>query len=216
MRGSAGAARTRGFRQDTGSITDNITTIMMAAKWRMIAASTAASISTTMGVTGMTNPQPPATKKSVGVLGMLAIAVGVGAFSYYMLDGHTHTCAACGTRWRHLGAFNFGDPAAHRCSRCGTIQWWKDGFQHVFQDPRYSTPPPERTQPAYGQSQPAYGQPQPAYGQPYGQTPPQPAYAYAPAYSPAYSPAYAAGPYAAARQEIREVPRAALPYGVPR
>jgi len=76
---------------------------------------------------------PPA--KSIGTLGVLAIAVGVGVLGYYMLDGHTHTCEVCGHRWRHLGAFNLGDPAAHTCKQCGTVQWWKDGRQHVFRDP---------------------------------------------------------------------------------
>ncbi len=83
---------------------------------------------------------PPA--KSIGTLGVLAIAVGVGVLGYYMLDGHSHTCEACGHRWRHLGAFNFGDATAHTCRQCGTVQWWKDGFQHVFRDPTYEAPPP--------------------------------------------------------------------------
>ena len=79
--------------------------------------------------------------KSIGTLGVIAIAIGVGALGYYMLDGHSHVCEACGHRWRHLGAFNLGDPAAHTCKRCGTVQWWKDGFQHVFRDPSYVPSP---------------------------------------------------------------------------
>jgi len=78
--------------------------------------------------------------KSLGVLGVLAIAVGAGVFGYYMLDGHTHTCEACSHRWRHLGAFNLGDPVSHTCKQCGTVQWWKDGFQHVFRDPSQASP----------------------------------------------------------------------------
>jgi len=74
------------------------------------------------------------------VVGVIAIAVGVGVLGYYMLDGHSHRCEACGYRWRHLGAFNFGDPTAHTCKQCGTVQWWKDGFQHVFRDPTYVPP----------------------------------------------------------------------------
>ncbi len=85
-------------------------------------------------------PPAPPPSKSIGTLGVLAIAVGVGVLGYYMLDGHTHTCEACGNRWRHLGAFNMGDPEAHTCERCGTVQWWKDGFQHVFRDPSYAAP----------------------------------------------------------------------------
>ena len=72
---------------------------------------------------------------SIGnMLGVIAIAVGVGVLGYYMLDGHSHRCESCGNSWRHLGAFNVGDPAAHSCSKCGTVQWWKDGVPHVFRD----------------------------------------------------------------------------------
>jgi len=75
------------------------------------------------------------------MLGALAIAVGVGVLGYYMLDGHGHTCESCGNRWRHLGAFNLGDPVAHTCKTCGTVQWWKDGVPHVFRDAIQSPPP---------------------------------------------------------------------------
>ena len=84
-------------------------------------------------------PEPPA-GKAIGTLGVIAIAVGVGVLGYYMLDGHTHTCEACGYRWRHLGAFNFGDPGAHTCRQCGTVQWWKDGYPNVFRGPLQSSP----------------------------------------------------------------------------
>lgn len=50
----------------------------------------------------------------------------------YMLDLHAHTCDGCGNRWRHLGAFNVGDPTSHTCGKCGVVQWWKDGVPHVF------------------------------------------------------------------------------------
>ena len=83
------------------------------------------------------SPPPP----SIGnVLGTIAIAFGVGMLGYYMLDGHAHTCESCGTRWRHLGAFNVGDPSAHTC-KCGTVQWWKDGVPHVFRDALRQPPP---------------------------------------------------------------------------
>ena len=90
-------------------------------------------------------PEPPP-KKSIGTFGILAIAAGVGVLGYYMLDGHAHVCESCGHKWRHLGAFNFGDPKAHACKQCGTIQWWKDGFQHVFRDPTYESPGEPRPQ----------------------------------------------------------------------
>jgi hypothetical protein len=77
--------------------------------------------------------KPPA--KPIGTLGKIAIAVGVGVLGYYLLDGHGHTCEGCGHRWRHLGAFNFGEVPAHTCKVCGTVQFWKDGFKHVFPDP---------------------------------------------------------------------------------
>jgi len=78
-------------------------------------------------------PPPKQSGPSIGgVLGTLAIAVGVGVLGYYALDGHSHTCESCGNKWRHLGAFNVGDPGAHACSACGTVQWWKDGVPHVF------------------------------------------------------------------------------------
>ena len=85
------------------------------------------------------SPPVAAPTKSIGTLGVLAIAAGVGVLGYFMLDGHSHVCEACGHRWRHLGAFNLGDARAHTCKKCGTTQWWKDGFQHVFRDPRYAT-----------------------------------------------------------------------------
>jgi hypothetical protein len=84
---------------------------------------------------------PPwkAPSQPIGTIGILAIAFGVGVLGAYTLDWHGHSCA-CGNKWHHLGAFNGGDQEAHRCSRCGQVQWWKDGFPHVIRDiPR--TPP---------------------------------------------------------------------------
>jgi hypothetical protein len=79
-------------------------------------------------------PAPP--QSALGsfgsALGTVAIAIGVGVLGAYMLDLHTHTCDACGHRWRHLGAFNVGDANAHTCGNCGVVQWWKDGVPHVF------------------------------------------------------------------------------------
>jgi hypothetical protein len=63
-----------------------------------------------------------------GTLGVIALALGIGVFGAYALDLHSHTCASCGYKWRHLGAFNLGDPAAHTCRNCGNEQWWKCGF----------------------------------------------------------------------------------------
>lgn len=85
--------------------------------------------------------EPTAPPPSFGnMIGVLAIAVGVGVLGAYMLDMHTHTCEACGNKWRHLGAFNLGDPVAHTC-KCGTVQWWKDGAAHVFRDVLRQPPP---------------------------------------------------------------------------
>ena len=93
--------------------------------------------------------------KSIGTLGVIAIAVGVGVFGYFMLDVHGHICEACGNKWRHVGAFNFGDQGAHTCGRCGVVQWFKDGFQQAFRDPSrpvstYTppTPPPQESRAA--------------------------------------------------------------------
>lgn len=84
----------------------------------------------------------PSSPHSIGnMLGVVVIALGVGVLGYYMLDGHSHTCEACGHRWRHLGVFNLGDPVAHTCSKCHTVQWWKDGMPHVFRDVLRQPPP---------------------------------------------------------------------------
>lgn len=85
---------------------------------------------------------PPAVEPSGtlgSTLGTLAIAVGLGVLGAYMLDFHGHTCEACGHRWHHLGAFNLGDASSHTCSKCGTVQWYKDGAVHVH-DPRPHDP----------------------------------------------------------------------------
>jgi hypothetical protein len=82
--------------------------------------------------------RPPA--RPIGTFGKIAIAVGVGVLGYYLLDGHAHTCEGCGNSWRHLGAFNFGEVPAHTCKVCGTVQFWKDGFKHVFPDPSQRIP----------------------------------------------------------------------------
>jgi len=88
----------------------------------------------------LVEPAPPS--PSIGkMLGVVAVALGVGVLGYYAFDGHAHTCESCGHRWRHLGAFNLGDPRAHSCGRCGTVQWWKDGTPHVFRQALRSPPP---------------------------------------------------------------------------
>src|SRR5262249_21778789 len=46
---------------------------------------------------------PPSKSKPISTLTVIAVAFGVGVAGYYLLDGHTHTCEACGYRWRHLG-----------------------------------------------------------------------------------------------------------------
>jgi hypothetical protein len=79
-----------------------------------------------------------------GTLGIIALAFGIGVLGAYALDLHGHTCA-CGNRWYHLGAFNLGDEDSHRCSRCGTVQWWKNGAPHVFRSGHgadYTSAPP--------------------------------------------------------------------------
>jgi len=111
-------------------------------------------------------PPEPSTSKSIGPLGVVAIAFGVGLIGAYMLDLHGHTCEVCGHRWRHLGAFNLGDPVAHTCRKCGTVQWWKDGIQQVFRDPLSSAEMPSDT-------------------------------------------------FASRMQELRDLPRMALPFGTP-
>jgi len=83
----------------------------------------------------------PSGSGTLGILGSLAVAVGVGVLGYYMLDGHAHQCDHCGQRWRHFGAFNFGDEASHTCSRCGEVQWWKDGAPHVLRGSEFAVPP---------------------------------------------------------------------------
>lgn len=88
------------------------------------------------------------------VLGTIALAFGVGVLGYYMLDGHVHRCEACGTRWRHLGVFNHGDPRSHTC-RCGTVQWWKDGVPHVFRSALREPPPKVDTLASRLQERPA-------------------------------------------------------------
>jgi len=72
---------------------------------------------------------------------VLAITVGAVALGLYALDLHTHTCEGCGHSWRHLGAFNVGDPGAHTCDRCECVQWWKDGVPHVFRSALQQPPP---------------------------------------------------------------------------
>lgn len=80
-----------------------------------------------------TKSQQPKQKPGwVNTLEVFAIAIGVGMFGAYMLDMHSHTCQACGNRWRHLGAFNFGEVKAHTCAKCGTVEWWKCGYQGAF------------------------------------------------------------------------------------
>jgi hypothetical protein len=79
-------------------------------------------------------PSPTSSPSFGGTIGILALALGMGVIGAYMLDLHSHTCEACGNKWRHLGAFNLGDPGSHTCGRCGTVQWWKDGIPHVFRD----------------------------------------------------------------------------------
>ena len=146
------------------------------------------------------SPPAPPPKKSLSVFGVIALAVGAGALGYYVLDGHSHTCDRCGHRWRHLGAFNFADLGAHTCARCGAEQFWKDGFQHVFPDPRQAS-----------QQQPP--SPPPSYG--YGNaavpgtfTPPSPPPPYG--YGNGYGNGYAPGTQ---QQEIRGFPQPGLPSG---
>jgi hypothetical protein len=75
------------------------------------------------------------------LLATIALTIGAVAVGLYAFDWHSHTCEACGTRWRHLGAFNVGDPGSHTCSKCSTVQWWKDGVPHVFRSTLREPPP---------------------------------------------------------------------------
>jgi hypothetical protein len=84
-------------------------------------------------------PPPTPSGPFGGTLGALAIAVGIGVLGAYMLDMHGHTCARCGRRWRHFGAFNFGDEQSHTCT-CGQVQWWKCGMPHVLRGSQFVTP----------------------------------------------------------------------------
>ena len=86
--------------------------------------------------------KPPRDPNSVSsMLGTIALAIGVGVIGAYALDLHSHSCEACGHKWRHLGVLNLGDPVAHSCKQCGTVQWWKDGMPHVFRTALREPPP---------------------------------------------------------------------------
>ena len=86
--------------------------------------------------------EPASPPASFGnMLGVIAITFGVVALGAYALDLHGHQCESCGHRWHHLGAFNLGDPEAHSCGKCGTVQWWKDGTPHVFREALRQPPP---------------------------------------------------------------------------
>lgn len=91
-------------------------------------------------------PPPTATPSFGGTIGILALALSMGVIGAYMLDLHAHTCESCGNKWRHLGAFNIGDPGSHTCARCGTVQWWKDGVPHVFRNSIRNPPPDPHTE----------------------------------------------------------------------
>lgn len=64
-------------------------------------------------------------------LGAIGVAIGMGVAAVYFLDLHAHVCSGCGRRWRHLGAFSFGDAYAHECPEpgCKTVQWWREGHE---------------------------------------------------------------------------------------
>jgi hypothetical protein len=101
-------------------------------------------------------------------LGALALVVGIGAVGGFLLDWHRHTCESCGRRWSHLGAFNLGDEDSHTCSRCGEVQWFKDGARHVLHESanvELPSPaePPHMAQPQW---QPVTPQPLPVAGYP--------------------------------------------------
>lgn len=82
-----------------------------------------------------------------GVLGALAVAVGIGVIGAHMLDLHGHQCDRCGRRWRHFGAFNLGDEKSHTCADCGQVQWWKCGVPHVLRGSQFAQAPLEGTSP---------------------------------------------------------------------
>lgn len=101
-----------------------------------------------------------------GLLATIVITAGVVAFGVYALDLHAHTCANCGYKWRHLGAFNLGDEESHTCARCGQVQWWKCGAPHVLQGSQFagSASPPN---PAYGRTPPSLPYERMGYDQSY-------------------------------------------------
>ena len=102
------------------------------------------------------------TPSTLGVIGGLASVVGLAAIGAHMLDLHGHCCEGCGHRWKHFGAFNLNDEESHRCSRCGTVQWWKDGAPHVMHGSTHAPAAQRPPQPA------AYA---PAAPQPFQYTP---------------------------------------------
>jgi hypothetical protein len=106
------------------------------------------------------SPPPRPYEAPLGTLTVMALAFGLGVFGAFMLDLHKHRCESCSYAWWHLGAFNLGDPVAHTCKQCGTVQWWKDGVPHVFRDV-LRTPPQPSPVPSVVGIAPAYGVPRP-------------------------------------------------------
>lgn len=91
------------------------------------------------GGLGVLAPAPESSP--LGMLATLAISAGLAVVGLYALDLHHHVCESCGNKWRHLGALSQGDPKAHTCSRCQTVQWIKDGVPHVFREVLRAPPP---------------------------------------------------------------------------
>lgn len=86
-------------------------------------------------------PAEPEAVSFGGVMGALAVAIGLGVLGVHMLDLHGHQCDRCGRRWRHFGAFNLGDEKSHTCGGCGEVQWWKCGAPHVLRGSQFAQPP---------------------------------------------------------------------------
>lgn len=129
---------------------------------------------------------------SRGLLATIAITAGVVALGVYALDLHAHTCANCGHRWRHLGAFNLGDEESHKCGRCGQVQWWKCGTPHVLRGSQFVASPALPSAPALPSF--ARGAERMPLSPAYGRTPPSLQYERMGYESSSFGPAYDEAP----------------------
>jgi len=61
----------------------------------------------------------------LGLVGLSAWMLVVGALAWRALGWHSHRCRECGHRWSHSD-LRFGSIEHHTCSSCGHIEWWQD------------------------------------------------------------------------------------------